>query len=754
MIFCASLRSIINSDTKEHMNLKRRGISLVVFLCLFLSLFLGCGNQASTKEYYAKSEETSEWVVTHTELEITLNKAVFYGNSLYGATEEKEGIRISEYELTSMVKKQDLFIDAVDNVSSISVKEDGNIVILGKNGEEYVFLEISDGELINKINDIQIEKIGLWPEIKGVYFSDDGYCFIWYRMTVPCTDVFKDGEIDVYTPVDRVYVKDTDMKTLSYDEIPDSYGNSLVSLLFDNDGYPVFLAKDDDGYYEKRIRICNAKEAETTRLDFEYNGLTNNSNIIMTGEGFAYTSKGDICFSSPEIGREERLFHLSVAGINETDIVSWQMREDEINIVDNCLGGENSEVTTISKGKSKKTVLRIAVMCLDESIRSIISSFNRYSNTIQLEPVVYAENYDFDRGIEQLKLDIIQDRAPDVFFVDGMEYEMLAMKGAFENLNDYIKSDKELSSNEIVRSVFEAYESDGNLYVAAPTFIIHTMWGGQSTVNDVSCINIDEITDLLDAKGKNINSIYGLATGDESALRALMAMEMNSFIEWDTGTCNFESEKFYNILKVAKNYDGADIGESLYNAIRSGNVLFTFGTISSVEDYCLQCEIYGERVRFIGYPTDSGLGSAIGLIGPAAINAKSENKEAAWEFIKYYVMNGGTTGFPTYVPRYEKMLSESLNNQYLDNGDESEKIAKVSYCEPEGIRLYIYSAEAEDVEMVRNLVENTSKKYAYEEDIQLIIEEEAAAFFQEQKTEQEIAKIVQSRISLFLAEKE
>ncbi len=132
-------------------------------------------------------------------------------------------------------------------------------------------------------------------------------------------------------------------------------------------------------------------------------------------------------------------------------------------------------------------------------------------------------------------------------------------------------------------------------------------------------------------------------------------------------------------------------------------------TITSVEDYCIQCEIYGEKISFIGYPTDTGFGSAMNLIGEVSINSKSENKDAAWEFVKYYVINGTTTGFPVYVPRYEEMLGNSLETNYSYDADTSEKIAKASYSEPNGVRLYVYSADAEDVDAVRKLVEKQAK---------------------------------------------
>ena len=59
----------------------------------------------------------------------------------------------------------------------------------------------------------------------------------------------------VYTSLDRIYVKDQNMHTICYEQVPDSGYNKLVSLLFDEDGIPMLLAKDEEGYYMRRV-LC------------------------------------------------------------------------------------------------------------------------------------------------------------------------------------------------------------------------------------------------------------------------------------------------------------------------------------------------------------------------------------------------------------------------------------------------------------------------------------------------------------------
>lgn len=140
----------------------------------------------------------------------------------------------------------------------------------------------------------------------------------------------------------------------------------------------------------------------------------------------------------------------------------------------------------------------------------------------------------------------------------------------------------------------------------------------------------------------------------------------------------------------------------------------TCGTISSVEDYCLQKALYGEEINITGFPTDEGFGSAIELMDSVAMNAKSENKEEAWEFIKYYIKGEEENRFfrfPTYVENYEKMLANSTEEEFITNEDGvSEKVAKASYqdkdCEP----LFVFKAEQQDVDVIRNLIKKNYKE--------------------------------------------
>ena len=66
--------------------------------------------------------------------------------------------------------------------------------------------------------------------------------------------------------------------------------------------------------------------------------------------------------------------------------------------------------------------------------------------------------------------------------------------------------------------------------------------------------------------------------------------------------------------------------------------------------------------------------------------------------------------------------------------------------------VHVFKATQEEVDVIRNLIDNVSGKHAYHVEIVKIIEEEAESYFQGQKTAEQVAEIIQNRVQLYLHE--
>lgn len=741
---------------------------LAVVLAVFIGL-VGCKNNAtnisivenswengSDTEQIVSAEKQTDWFTTHESLPVLFDSAVFCDDSIYGYYQDEKNVIIQQYNLSDLELESEAKIDDVDEVFSISANKEGKVYIFGKQSECNSIWEVNSNGEVKKYVDFSVDNLGEFPEIRGFFCDNEGFSYLWYQMSVPSLEVTDQGEENVNALIDRVYILDRDMKVLGYDEVLDCYGESFINIIIDNDGKPVFFASDEEGYYERRVNSPTGEKYEKKRIDMEvtiFSNMFNNS--VSSDDGFFYIRDGDLHKFDYEKKTDLILFHLSSAGLFEDEILNMRVKDDTIEIIDNYHGLSKTEITKIQKGESNKNIITLAAMNLSAEDNEIIAEYNR-KGKIEIKPVIYSDGNNLIDGYDRLKLDIVQGEAPDLFFTDGIDYEILAKSGALENLYAYMDKDPELGRKDIVQSLMSAYEEEGKLYTLAPSFNIFSMWGGKSVVKGRQGINLDELEEILSANGRDVNSILGLGGGDETSLRSLTAMELDSYINWEESTCDFKSEGFRHLLELSKEYKGPAIQSGIYSSIQNRDILFTLSIVDSVEDVAMQSKFYGEEVEFIGYPTDYGYGSAISAIKSIAMNSQSDNKEAAWDFIKYYVKSYDSSKavrFPSYKPNFDDYVKKSTVEEFIEEDGNNISVFKDYYSEPNAGSFGITKASDEDVKKTLELIENTTKKREYVTEIQNIIEEEAEPYMRGQKTFEQVSEIIQSRVQVFLNEK-
>lgn len=726
-------------------------------ILLALLVMTGCGREGGQTEVEKQfpSEAGKQWNAVHIPLPGQYELADIEDDKIYACRYGADGLYISIFETGSTALIKELFVPGVTEVKGFSVDSAGEICLFGSTGNGDVFWRVNaDGE-ISSVGEMEVENLGKLPVLKNIYADRNGLYYLWYEMSVLCAEVYENGEKDIYTRLDRIYVKDQQMNTIIYEEVPDSYHNKLLGFAFDEAGVPMLLARDEEGYYIRQMRTTACEEYEARRIGTdELSNLENAGSIAFTRDGLLYTQAGFLYRYFLSDSGNERLLDLAGVGILEEDIIYLGLRDGVIEIIDNYPGLQQSEYTIIREGETERKRLTLGVMTLQPDMEKTVAAFNRCQSEVTVEPVIYAADYDFEAGYERLSLDMIQGKAPDLISVYGIEeYESLAKAGAFADLYLFMGQDEEINAESLVPSVIKAYEMEGHLYTAAPTFRLYTMWGAASVVEGQSGVNLEEMLALLRENGGDLDSIYGLSA-DESPLTTLCAFDMDKLIDWENGTCDFTGEEFRQILRFAGEYKGKAYG-SLYKAIRSGEILLTLGLITSVEDYRLQSELYGEKVQFIGFPTESGTGTAVLFSGDElAINAGSGFQEEAWEFMKFFIKYGHSgTGFPVEKKQLEAVFREALAEAPVEDNGEMRAGAQKSYSEKDIVSIQVYRCEPEDVEAVRTLIEMVGGKFRYHTEIQKIIAEEAAAYLQKQKTIDEVCAIIQSRVQLYLNER-
>jgi ABC-type glycerol-3-phosphate transport system substrate-binding protein len=140
-----------------------------------------------------------------------------------------------------------------------------------------------------------------------------------------------------------------------------------------------------------------------------------------------------------------------------------------------------------------------------------------------------------------------------------------------------------------------------------------------------------------------------------------------------------------------------------------------------------------------------------------AISKNSANQEIAWEFVKSMISKEYQTNYiyysiPIHKSAFEKHMESAMEKElYVDEEGNEVETAKMIYGYDD-IEVEIYAARKEQVEEYRKIVEGATTLATYDQQIMLMVEEEIEAFFDNKKSAEEVAKIVQSRVKIYVNE--
>lgn len=367
-----------------------------------------------------------------------------------------------------------------------------------------------------------------------------------------------------------------------------------------------------------------------------------------------------------------------------------------------------------------------------------VNNFNSiYDGQYRIEIVddYVAVEKDFSASLNEA---IITGDVPDIVCVfDYSVIQSLAGKNALADLYPLIDSDPELSREMFMQNVLEANEFDGRLAVLPCGFNISTMAAkdkflGGAGENWTPAEMISAVENLPDGVNTSME-----ASSPYDFLYSMLFHSVGSYVDYDNAECSFDSEEFVTLLELCMDCpkcepinDADKSGDELIayyeereNAYKNDQSFMTRFGFGSYKEYVdgLETVFGSDPVTLVGYPTTDGSGSRLSFSGMDnfVIMEGSENKDAAWAFIRQYYLedvaqdlNGSAFGKFSTVEKYNDFVTDDFE----------------SY------------------------VKSITKVNSYDYDIFDICMEEAEYYFNGERTAQEAADIIQNRVSILVSE--
>ena len=479
-----------------------------------------------------------------------------------------------------------------------------------------------------------------------------------------------------------------------------------------------------------------------------------------------------------ETEETEEILTWTDCDINGSYVQMIQPMEDgRIAVYSENWSDNTKEVAYLTKTEAakvtEKKIITLATMFSDQNIQQAVVNFNKRSDTYKVKIVTYFDESTewtetkYQDAMAALNNAITSSNCPDIIDLSYGNVNSYVSKGLLADLTPYLENSS-VKKEELMESVLDAY-TFGDRLVCVPTgFTISTIMGRTSQLGERTSWTIKDIMEFA-AQYPEAKLFEYSSKG--SMLNTCLQYSSDAFIDYSTGKCSFDSQEFLEILEFANTFETETEwdreGDSLPKQISDGRILLNAINIYEMTEMQMYSLMFNEPVTFIGYPTvDGSNGNRINGQNCYAITTKIKNPEGAWSFIESMLQYEEVSEWRgnSYFPIRKDMLEESFeiamkeNGAYDENGDIMLDENGDPMIQPKVTWGYddweceVYAATPEQVQAVRELIDSSVAATNNDETILNIIQEEAQGYFEGQKSAQDVANVIQSRVQTYVSE--
>lgn len=426
----------------------------------------------------------------------------------------------------------------------------------------------------------------------------------------------------------------------------------------------------------------------------------------------------------------------------------------------------------------EKYVLELAVRYSDQNILQRVVRFNRSSDEYRVKLSIWNQSDDegqnYTLGEDLLGQRILSGDVPDIIAIsDFSKASDWTTAGSFADLNKMIERDESFDQSKVFMNVIQKFESAGKLYTMPVNYYIMSLVAKRSNIPFDSWTPAEFIEY---AKGLGDGQYMMNYGGKMSMLSTLLNNSLTRFVNRAEGTCDFDNDEFRAMLEFAASQpddfyfydtlsgdDLADYQNDRNKMFRDNRVILDSAYIHEVSSM-LSDEVSvgaGEEVVFIGYPCYEGNGAVLSVGESYAVFNASPLKDGAWEFVKFSVLDTNTgrygrSGFPVSRDAFDKTMAAYSDQHYFfyyDGGYSGWSGEGGSSHEDDnsGIQRDVTQA---DIDRIKALIDGSTAMPDIDQKAAEMIMEEVQNYFAGDKPLDETVKVIQSRVGIYLAEKQ
>jgi ABC-type glycerol-3-phosphate transport system substrate-binding protein len=328
----------------------------------------------------------------------------------------------------------------------------------------------------------------------------------------------------------------------------------------------------------------------------------------------------------------------------------------------------------------------------------------------------------------------------DLSFVEN--WKEYAANGVFEDLSAYFQNSNILDENEYLPNIMEGGKIGEEQIFIPYSFGFTMLYGQEQYLGKEGGWTLQDLLELYHEH----EEISILNYESTLALESLLSLSMEEFVDYSQVSCDFEVPLFYDLLQCTAKarYTEGDYTMFCSNVLEN-RALMDEAIIFNMESYLAYTGLMeentsdsGTKLVLKGYPSKDGKMRGEAYLSPSTyfgICSNSDNKEGAWQFLEYLLSceDYFVDAFPSRRDWLIKRMN-SCNPDYFAGVEELREITK------------------EDEEQLLSIIEGLNFTSNQDKNIIQVVTEEAQEYYEGDKSEEEVAQIIQNRIQLYLWE--
>ena len=375
-----------------------------------------------------------------------------------------------------------------------------------------------------------------------------------------------------------------------------------------------------------------------------------------------------------------------------------------------------------------------------------------YTNTDNTDQAALNSLNSYAAVSDRLTMDILAGEGPDILITNGAN-EQLSKKDYFIDLADYLKNESGISETDYFTNAIEASKFNGALYQLPIGFYVDCILAPSDATGSKNGLTFEEYIQMVKTVCNGTDPVYDhqLSFSRTEVATKLFANTSEKYIR--DGKIDVNCEDFKAILDYCKDlptkgyYEGKDIDAEWEDLMTSKeNMRVQPTVVYGFYEY----ETFADKINdavICGYPSIDGRTATIGSNMAVSISSHTEDTDSCKKFLSILLSEDIQKTLFMNIPINKKCAKDIAlqeieeNNKNVD-ANEGNKFAKA------GKKLDPALAD----KYIEQLSTATTSNFVYHS-ISLIIYEEIPAYFEGQKSFEDVAKVINDRAQTVLNER-